>query len=125
MNHQDLISKEDKLRIIQEIVPGKQITIAHVIANPDDSLYTKIGIEVRPEYAKSAIGLVTMSPSETAIIASDIAIKTSNVELGFVDRISGTLIITGSVSEVEASLKAVVDYAEAKLGFSVCAITRT
>ena len=24
-----------KMRIVQELVPGKQITIAHVIANPD------------------------------------------------------------------------------------------
>ena len=30
---------KDKMRIIQEIVPGKQITLAHVIANPDKILY--------------------------------------------------------------------------------------
>ena len=30
---------ENKQRIIQEYVPGKQITMAHVIANPDASLY--------------------------------------------------------------------------------------
>ena len=77
------------------------------------------------DYAKSAIGIVTMSPSETAIIAGDIAIKTSGVELGFVDRFSGTLIITGTVSEVETSLRALVDYAQEKLGFTVCEITRT
>ena len=27
-----------KMRIVQELVPGKQITIAHVIANPDQIL---------------------------------------------------------------------------------------
>ena len=31
----------DKTRIIQELVPGKQITLAHIIANPDDILYKK------------------------------------------------------------------------------------
>ncbi|MEG2930566.1 MAG: propanediol utilization protein, partial [Ruthenibacterium sp.] len=27
--------EECKQRIVQELVPGKQITLAHVIANPD------------------------------------------------------------------------------------------
>ena len=77
------------------------------------------------DYSKTAIGIVTMTPSETAIIASDIAIKTSGVDLGFVDRFSGTLIVTGSVSEVETALTAIVDYAREKLCFTVCEITRT
>lgn len=114
-----------KMRIIQEIVPGKQITIAHVIANPDNILYQKLGLNPELDYSKSAIGIITMSPSETAIIAGDIAIKTSGVELGFVDRFSGTLIVTGTISEVETSLKAITEFAEEKLGFSVCQITRT
>ena len=29
---------QDKMRIVQELVPGKQITLAHIIANPDDIL---------------------------------------------------------------------------------------
>lgn len=28
-------SAEGKLRIIQETVPGKQVTLAHIIASPD------------------------------------------------------------------------------------------
>lgn len=120
-----MIPKEDKMRIIQEIVPGKQITIAHVIANPDDILYKKLGLNPELDYAKAAIGIITLSPSETAIIASDIAIKTSGVDLGFVDRFSGTVIITGTISEVETALTAIVEYAEEKLKFSVCEITKT
>lgn len=116
---------QDKMRIIQEIVPGKQITIAHVIANPDTILYKKLGLNPEIDYSKSAIGIITMSPSETAIIAGDIAIKTSGVEIGFVDRFSGTLIVTGTISEVETSLSAVVEYASKKLRFAVCDITRT
>ena len=114
-----------KMRIVQELVPGKQITIAHVIANPDQVLYRKLGLDPAVDYSKSAIGIVTMSPAETAIIAGDIAIKTSGVELGFVDRFSGTLIVTGTVSEVETALRALVDYARDTLGFTVCEITRT
>ncbi len=119
------LSLQDKMRIVQELVPGKQITIAHVIANPDDILYRKLGLDPAVEYSRTAIGIVTMSPAETAIIAGDIAIKSSGAELGFVDRFSGTLIVTGTVSDVEASLIALVDYCRDVLGFSVCPITKT
>ena len=66
-----------------------------------------------------------MTPAEYAIIAADLAIKKSAAELGFVDRFSGTLIVSGIVAEVEASLAAVTEYAERALGFKVCAITKT
>ncbi len=118
-------NNDNKQRIIQEIVPGKQITLAHIIANPDPILYRKLGLNPEIDYSKAAIGIVTMSPSEYAIIAADIAMKTSGSELGFVDRFSGTLIITGSVSEVEEAINAVADYAKSKLGFTVCDITKT
>ena len=70
-------SLEDKMRIIQEIVPGKQITLAHIIANPDKVLYQKLGLDPKIDYTKSAIGIVTMSPAETAIIAGDISLKSA------------------------------------------------
>lgn len=116
---------QDKLRIIQELVPGKQITLAHIIANPDPILYQKLGLDPRMDYSHAAIGVLTVSPSETAVIAADVALKASGAELGFVDRFSGTLLITGSVSDVEAALRSVVEYAETKLGFNVCPVTRT
>ncbi len=115
---------ENKSRIIQELVPGKQITLAHIIANPDEVLYRKLGLDPAVDHA-GAIGILTVSPSETAIIAGDIALKSSGVELGFVDRFSGTVIVTGTVSQVEAALKAITDYAVEKLGFAVCPVTRT
>lgn len=116
---------QDKLRLVQELVPGKQITIAHIIANPDAIIYRKLGLDPAVDYSRAAIGIVTMSPAETAIIAGDIAIKTSGVELGFVDRFSGTLIVTGRVSEVEAALRVLTDYCRDTLGFTVCDITKT
>ena len=119
------LSMQDKMRIVQELVPGKQITIAHIIANPDDILYRKLGLDPAVEYSRTAIGILTMSPAETAIIAGDIATKTSGATLGFVDRFSGTLIVTGTVSEVESALNALVDYCRDKLKFTVCDITKT
>ena len=116
---------EEKQRIIQELVPGKQITLSHIIAAPDEILYRKLGLDPSVDYSRSAIGIVTMSPAEYAIVGADLAIKKSGAQLGFVDRFSGTLIVTGTVSEVEASLTAVNEYAEQVLGFKVCAVTRT
>lgn len=115
----------EKLRIVQELVPGKQISICHVIANPDPVLYTKLGLDPTKEYRGDAIGVVTITPAETAIIIADIALKASGADLGFVDRFSGTLILTGRVSEVLSSLTALSEYAEKTLGFTVCPITKT
>lgn len=116
---------ENKMRIIQEMVPGKQVTIAHLIANPDEMLYKKIGLDIEGEKLKGAIGILTITPGETAIIASDIAIKAAGVDLGFIDRQSGTLIVTGTVSQVETALISVLDYSKNKMGFEVCDVTKT
>ena len=35
---------EHKERIVQEYVPGRQVTMAHIIPNPVDDLYTKLGV---------------------------------------------------------------------------------
>ncbi len=115
----------DKMRIVQELVPGRQITLAHVIANPDDILYQKLGLDVSAETSTGAIGILTISPSETVIIAGDIAIKSSGASIGFVDRFSGTLIITGTVSTVLTAIGAILDYTKDTLGFEVCEITKT
>ena len=32
----------DRLRIVQELVPGRQISLAHIIANPGKLLYQKL-----------------------------------------------------------------------------------
>ena len=116
---------ENKQRIIQELVPGKQITLAHIIANPDPIMYNKLGLDPKVEYSKSAIGILTVSPAETAIIMADIGIKSAGVELGFVDRFSGSVIVTGTVSEVEASIEAILQYVSNTLGYAVTPITRT
>lgn len=125
MTDEELLSLKGKTRIVQELVPGKQITIAHIIANPEKILYKKLGLDPNIDYAKSAIGVVTISPAETAIIIADIATKSSGAEIGFVDRFSGTLIVTGTVSEVEAALRALCEYTKDVLGFTVCNISKT
>ncbi len=46
MDIKELLPKdtEGKLRIIQETVPGRQITLAHVITSPKPIVYRKLGL---------------------------------------------------------------------------------
>ena len=95
-----MIEKFDssKERIIQEFVPGKQITLAHIIPNP---------------------------PSEGAIIAADVASKAGGIKIGFVDRFNGTLIITGEVASVEAAMNGVIAKLCDYMGFAKPEITQS
>lgn len=113
------------MRIIQEEVPGRQVTLAHIIASPDPILYQKLGLDPRLDYEGAAIGISTVTPSETSVIMADIGLKSSGIALGFVDRFSGTLIFTGTVSEVEAAMDAMLTYVRDKLNHTVCEITKT
>ena len=112
------------MRIIQESVPGKQITMTHVIASPDQVIYKKLGLDPTVDYHRCAIGILTLTPSETAIIAADLALKASSVEIGFIDRFSGTLIITGIISDVTAAFERILEYTSSQLGFTICKITK-
>ncbi len=106
-------------RMIQEYVPGKQVTLAHLIANPGKDLFKKLGLQD----AVSAIGILTITPSEASIIACDIA--SGAVEIGFLDRFTGAVVLTGDVSAVEYALKQVTRTLGEMMQFTTCSITRT
>ncbi|MGL5802044.1 MAG: BMC domain-containing protein, partial [Cetobacterium sp.] len=53
------------------------------------------------------------------------ATKSGAIEIGFLDRFSGTLVITGDVSSIESSLEAIMQYLKASLNFSVTNISRS
>ena len=112
--------EEVSTRIIQEYVPGRQVTIAHVIANPDKPLCQRVGLN-----EAEAIGIMTITPGESAIIAGDLALKAADVEIGFLDRFSGTLVINGRLSSVLSALEAANRGMEEILGFYPAQITRT
>ena len=116
------MGEESKQRIIQEYVPGKQVTLAHIIANPNEDIYKKLGLIVDK---KDAIGILTITPSEASIIAADVATKASGVSLGFIDRFRGSLVVTGDISSVESALNEVLDVLGNILNFSSTKITRT
>ena len=110
----------DKQRIIQEYVPGKQVTLAHIIANPMKDVCKRLGLN---DEITSAIGVMTITPSEASIIAADIATKASNVSIGFLDRFSGSLVIYGDVGSVEESVKSVNDVLHNVLKFKTTILT--
>lgn len=120
-----LVPNEELLRIIQESVPGKQITMAHIVASPDPILYQKLGLDPKIDYHNAAIGIMAITPYETAIIAADICMKQSAVKLGFIDRFSGTLIVTGLISDVRVGFERVLEYTCKEMGYTVCEITMT
>ena len=111
-----MFEESHKERIIQEFVPGKQVTLAHVIPHP---------VEMGLIDAEGAIGIFTITPSEAAIIAADVASKAAGIQIGFVDRFNGSLIITGDVADVEAALHDVMHVLCDKMGFAGTTITRS
>lgn len=107
-------------RIIEESVPGKQVTLAHVIAAPIEVVYESLGVE-----NNGAIGILTISPYEAAIIAADIAGKSADVTVGFLDRFTGSVLLNGDVQSVEVALDSVVSGLKNLLGFEVVSVTRS
>ena len=114
----------DQIRIVQESVAGKEITFAHVIGGPAPVIYQKLGLNPAIDYGSSAIGIMNMTPPESAVIAADIAVKSGDVYLGFADRFTGTVIVTGEIADVTAALTEIVDYFRDVLGYVVCKITK-
>ncbi|ABR46483.1 microcompartments protein [Alkaliphilus metalliredigens QYMF] len=116
------MATEEKQRMVQEYVPGKQVTLAHLIAHPQHSIYKKLGL-IEDEY--NAIGILTITPGEAAIIAADVATKSASVEIGFLDRFSGSLVITGDVASVESALLGVIESLTNTLQFTPAELTRS
>lgn len=116
------IGDEPRQRVIQEYVPGKQVTLAHLISRPQKGLYLNLGID---EESNGALGILTITPSEGVIIAADIASKAAPVDIGFLDRFGGSLLLIGDVASVEAALQAVLDYFDDTLHYASVAMTRS
>ena len=114
------VSMSEKTRIIQEFVPGKQVTIAHIIANPNRDICERIGVD-----NKGAVGIMTITPGEGSIIAADAASKSANIRIEFVDRFTGGLVFSGEISAVESALINAMHALTNILGFARSEITRS
>ena len=68
---------------------------------------------------------MTITPGEGAIIAADIASKSGDIAMDFIDRFTGCVLFTGDVAAVESSLEGTVRTLATVLGFTPAPLTRT
>ena len=88
----------------------------------NEILYKKLGVVSK---TRGALGILTITPSEAAIIGADVATKAAEVEIVFVDRFSGSLVVCGDVEAVDAALKDVLRVLGEVLHFTLTDITRS
>ncbi len=121
--------KGKKLRVTRVRVPGKEVCLAHIISPSDASIYQNlalhIGVHEGEDHTGESIGLIRFTPWESVVAAADVAVKSANVEIGFMDRFCGSLILTGSLTDVQTAVEAVVKFFDEVLGFKTCEIHRS
>lgn len=121
--------KGERLRMIRVRVPGREICLAHIITPSDVCIYQNlalhIGVHEGEDHRGEAIGLIRITPWEAIVAAADIAVKSGGVEIGFMDRFCGTLILLGELAEVQASVEEVVRYFREELEFRTCEIHKS
>jgi ethanolamine utilization protein EutS len=120
--------KGKKLRMTRVRVPGKEICLAHVISSSQTCVYQNLGLHIGvhegEDHVGESIGLIRFTPWEAVVAAADIAIKSADIEIGFMDRFCGSLIITGGYSQVQTAVEEVVRFFNEELGFKTCPIHR-
>ncbi len=119
--------KDKDLRLVNVHVPGKEIVLAQLIGASQTRVYQNLGLHIGTHFGEDhtgeSIGVLHIVPNEATIVAADVAMKNGTVEVGFLDRFSGCVIILGSHSDVRAALEGVIDFFKYKLKFTVCDIT--
>ena len=121
--------KGKKLRMTRVRVPGKSIDFAHVFTPSDPSVYQNlalhIGVHEGEDHTGESIGIIRITPWEAILVATDVAVKAADVEVGFMDRFSGALIILGGLSQVLTAIEEVVRFFRDELNFNVCEIHKS
>ena len=121
--------KGKRLRLTRVRVPGKELSFAHVFTPSDKSVYENlalhIGVHEGEDHTGDAIGMVRVTPWEAIVVAADVAVKAADVQVGFMDRFSGALIILGGLSQVMTAVEEVVKFFRDELHFDVCEIHKS
>ena len=121
--------KGKKLRMTRVRVPGKSIDFAHVFTPSDPSVYQNlalhIGVHEGEDHTGESIGIIRITPWEAIVVATDVAVKAADVEVGFMDRFSGALIILGGLLQVLTAIEEVVRFFRDELNFNVCEIHKS
>lgn len=106
-----------KEQMICEEVAGKSINICHIISNPDRRVTQKLAIDVTP------LAIISVSPGETAIVVADYLSKAAKVEVIFIDRYLGTVLVVGETSALETACKGILQVLGEELAFGEAQLT--
>ena len=120
--------KGKKLRMTRVRVPGKEVCLAHIINPSEKCIYQNLALHIGAhegeDHTGESVGMIRFPRWETVVVAADVAVKSANVEIGFMDRFCGSLIITGGLSEVQTAVEEVVRFFDQVIGFKTCEIYR-
>ena len=120
--------KGKRLRMTRVRVPAKEVCLAHVINPSEECIYHNlalhIGVHEGEAHTGQAIGMVRLTPWEAVVAAADVAMKSANVQLCFMDRFCGSLIVSGNLTEVQTAVETVVEYF-GEIGFGTCKVFRS
>lgn len=126
-DYENLIGKT--LRVTRLRIPGKEVCFANIINPTEECIYDNmaltIGVHEGEVHTGDAVGLMKFTPWEAVVAASDIAMKAADVEIGFMDRFCGALIITGRLSDVDTAVREVVRVFDEELGFATCKVFKS
>ena len=120
--------KGKRLRMTRLRVPAKEVCLAHVLNPSEERIYHNlalhIGVHEGEDHTGEALGLIRFTPWEAVVVAADVAIKSADVEICFMDRFCGSLILSGRLSEVQTAVESVVEYF-GEIGFGTCTIHKS
>ena len=120
--------KGKRLRMTRVRVPAKEVCLAHVLNPSEERIYHNlalhIGVHEGEEHTGEALGLIRFTPWEAVVVAADVAVKSADVQLCFMDRFCGSLIVSGRLTEVQTAVESVVEYF-GEMGFGICEIHKS
>lgn len=121
--------KGKKLRMTRVRVPGKEVCLAHIISRSETCIYQNLGLHIGvhegEDHTGESIGMIRITPWEAVVAAADVALKSANVQIGFMDRFCGSLILLGQLSDVQTAVEEVVRFFDKELGFGICEIHKS
>ena len=112
------------LRYTRLRMPGKEVCMAHILTPTDPSIYDNLGLTIGTHEGENhtgeSLGLMYFTPWECVVVAADTAVKAGRVDIGFMDRFTGELILTGPLAEVKSAVYGTIEFFRDELGFVVC-----
>lgn len=117
----------DQLRIVRVRIPGNEMMLSHVIGVSRPEIYRNlglhIGVHLGEDHTGETLGLMQFTPWESVVVAADIATKAAQVQVAFMDRFNGSLILTGEREDVKTAVLECRTYFNDTLKYGMCEFT--